>query len=230
MKRIFMAIALVASLSAAKAQVVITSDTVYHVGIRGGAEFKMYDTFKNLGSADVPFNWNINLSASKIPVGYTVTGVCESSGQCYGLNSATHSNMVPANSSTYLYPLIKITGSAPLDTSLYLVISTDLPGNPTMVFSAKAIEYATSIGDAKRIGFDMYPLPATQSLNIYHNDPRVAHATVYNLLGRKMQDYNTPSKSSGFSVPVSTLTDGIYLIELKDANGVQLGIQRFSKQ
>jgi hypothetical protein len=230
MKRILILAGFLATVAVAQAQVVLTSDTVYHTGIRGGAPFKMYDTLKNTGGADVNFNWNINLAASKLPVGYTVQSVCESSGQCYSITSALHASVVPANSSIYLYPEFTITGSAPLDTNCVLVISTDLPNVPSIVFSVKAVEYATSIANTKRIGFDMYPLPATQTLNIYHNDPRVTSATVYNLLGRKLQDYNTPYKTSGFSIPVADLMDGIYLVELKDAQGIQLGIQRFSKQ
>jgi Secretion system C-terminal sorting domain len=216
----------------AMAQISVSADTAYYTGARGGADVAIPITVSNAKNLDVTVNWNVDLANSIIPTGFTPTGVCFlPSGGCFPFSGASHPNLILAGTTQAFDLNINIGPNARLDSNCIIVLNTDLAGHNKLVFNIKAVQWATALQNKpSRVKLDMYPQPAVNTLNIVHNDTRVAKAVVYSLLGRRVQEYNTPIGADGFSIPTSELVDGVYFIDIRDAAGNNLATQKFTKQ
>jgi Secretion system C-terminal sorting domain len=232
MKKIVLILSAFILALSASAQIAVSADTAYYTGLRGGADATVVITVTNSRSTDVNVNWNIDLVNSIIPTGYTPTGICFlPSGSCFPFSGASHTNIIPSNSTQAFDLNINIGPTARLDSNCIIVLNTDLAGHNKLVFNVKATQWATAIAaKPNRVKLEMYPQPAVNNLNIIHNDSRVAKAVVYSLLGRRIQEYNTPIGAVGFSIPTSELADGVYFIDVRDAADNSLATQKFTKQ
>lgn len=76
---------------------------------------------------------------------------------------------------------------------------------------------------------DIYPNPYTNTLSIDHLDMMNIEITLYNILGEKILSKRTKGSKSS-QLDTSTLTPGVYLLELLDAQGQQKHVYRLVKQ
>jgi hypothetical protein len=232
MKKIVLFLSAIIFTLNAAAQISVSADTAYHTGARGGADVTVVITVTNPKSTDANVSWNIDLANSIIPTGYTPTGICFlPSGSCFPFTGAMHNNIIAGNTTQAFDLNINIGPNARLDSNCIIVLNTDLTGHNKLVFNVKAVQWPTALSSKpSRVKLEMYPQPAINNLNIVHNDVRVAKAVVYSLLGRRIQEYNTPIGADGFSIPTSDLVDGVYFIDVRDAAGNSLATQKFTKQ
>ncbi len=99
-----------------------------------------------------------------------------------------------------------------------IVTSTNLDGewSPTdrslFYYSEGTATSAKEISEAQVL---VYPNPATDNVTLTWNNYRMLSLEVYHLTGAKVIEKQV---SSGMSVPVSTLKNGIYLFKLKNEN------------
>jgi Secretion system C-terminal sorting domain len=187
-------------------------------------------TITNNGNSAVTVEWNGDIANCVVPSGFTVNGLCDNN-QCYPYNGATHSIVIDPKSSMTLDPQIFISPTARLDTACVIVINTDINGGKKLTWVINAQNWATAINPNKapKISVDMYPLPAANRLNVVHNNSKVSKAVVFNLLGKKIGEYITPANTNGFSIMVNDYADGMYILDIRDANDNSLATQRFSK-
>jgi uncharacterized membrane protein len=231
MKKIIFALFTVLISFSSFAQLAVSTDTALYTGARGYSAVVPI-TITNSKSVDVPVTWSIDIANCVIPTGFTVTGVCFlPSGSCYPYTTASHTDLAKGNSTQVLDLNIIIGANARLDSNCVIVLNTDLTGHNKLVYVVNAVNWATGVNTRPtRIKLEMYPQPSTSILNIVHNDSRVAKAVVYSLLGKKIQEYNTPVNAAGFSIPVEDLSNGVYFIDIRDAANNSLATQKFTKE
>jgi hypothetical protein len=225
---LFLFLSLFLSLQVSAAGLDVSADVTTEVG--RGLTSKPIINFTNNGTTPVTVNWNIDMAASVIPTGYTVVSVCELPGNCYMVNGGTHSLVVNPGQTVGLEPTINITDTARLDSACKIVINTDANGGKAITYTVQAKNWSTAIANANKISLDLYPQPAVNKLNVVHNNTSVTKAIVYNLIGKKIEEFVTPANSNGFNIPVNALTDGMYILEIRDYQNKVIATQRFSKQ
>jgi len=213
------------------AQVTISMDTSFSVYDRETSA-KPIITITNNGSTTLTYNWNTEVSSCIIPTGYTMQGVCALPGQCWPYNSNVHTETIAPGASQVIEPSLYLEANARLDSACIIVVNTDLNGGKKLTFVINAQEWPLNTNNytkANKINLEMYPMPAVTRLNVVHNNPKVARAYVFNMVGKKVAEYFTPANASGFSIPVTELSSGMYIIDVRDANNFSLATQRFSK-
>lgn len=72
----------------------------------------------------------------------------------------------------------------------------------------------------------IFPNPTTEFISVA-NDKNVKQITIFNLVGRKMKTFEA---KSGERYDVSTLPNGMYLVQLRDHNLKVITTQRISKR
>jgi len=85
--------------------------------------------------------------------------------------------------------------------------------------SASATKSAREIKSA----IVVFPNPATNFIGVTDEYENVATLAVYNLVGRKLKDFNT---EDGDRFYIAELTNGIYLVQLKDDDSKIIKTQR----
>jgi Secretion system C-terminal sorting domain len=230
MKKIFSLFALSCITFASFAQVTFTMDTSFSIVGRNSTS-KPIISINNSSTSPVTFTWSIDTTNSIFPSGYSSNGVCLLPGLCYSFAPNMHTETIDAKSKIDVEPTVFISATADLTKSCYVVINTDIDGGKKMVFKVTAQNWATSINTAKptRINLDMYPSPVTNTLNVVHNNSKVQKAILFNILGKKIMDYNTPINANGFSINTSDLASGMYIIDVRDGANRSLATQRFTK-
>lgn len=73
----------------------------------------------------------------------------------------------------------------------------------------------------------IYPNPTTTFFNIEGDNNQVAAIYLYNLIGKRMKTFD-PRKDSDFQV--SDLSNGLYLVQMVDANGRIVATSRLTKR
>jgi len=76
-------------------------------------------------------------------------------------------------------------------------------------------------------GFSLYPNPTAREINI-QGDFENASIEIIDVTGRVI--FNDSGKSGFYSRDVSSLSNGYYLINVKDENGNSISVQKFEKQ
>jgi hypothetical protein len=117
-----------------------------------------------------------------------------------------------------------------------LLLLTILLGSAHMAHSQQ-MGFASSIAvnmlsdSSTKLSMQLFPMPATTKITVSYNVNNVYFANVYSLVGRKLKEYSIPAANgNSFTIPTDALQDGIYLIELLDAQHHSLGLSRFIKQ
>ncbi len=227
MKKILFLIIALSSTLFAQAQLSVSVDTFRYSGNRNGIAIDPKIVVTNKGTTAETFVWNSEPGLSIIPSGFSVSGVCTNPGNCYNFSNASHSVSIPAGTTLEIYPTVTIGLNARLDSNCIIVINSNVQ---QLVWNIKAVQFPSSIATKPlKISIDMYPQPASNILNIVHNSSKVSRAVVFNVLGKKMEEYNTPFGAIGFSIPVNQLPNGMYIIDVRDAQNNSLSTQRFYK-
>jgi hypothetical protein len=82
------------------------------------------------------------------------------------------------------------------------------------------------------LGLDIYPNPATDRISInYPATTNLVSIRVYDLIGSKLIDIEMENASfspQDYSLDISTLTDGIYVLQIRD--GDRIGVRKFVKR
>jgi hypothetical protein len=229
MKKILFGLLMMSAAYTTQAQIAVTTDTLYDYPNRGNSNYSPKIVVTNNSNADFDLVWNTEPTMSILPTDYTIFGVCTTPGACYAYNAASHTVTIPVGGSVEVHPSMAIGNNARLDSNAYIVVSTNIPGKSKLVWNIKALG-AVGIKTVKsKLNLDIYPQPTTGIVNIVHNSNKVTTASLYNMLGKKVEDYITPVGATGFSFNMADRPDGIYVISLYDAFGAVLATQRITK-
>jgi Secretion system C-terminal sorting domain len=230
MKKIILIIGCIVINMAAIAQVTVSMDTVYSVMDRDFTA-KPIITITNGNTTDFTFNWSIDSANCVLPSGFSCSGVCSLPGLCYPFKTGNHVYTMPANTSMILEPSVYLSATADITKAGWIFLNTDINGGKQLAFKFNGQEWATSIKNTKpnRIHLEMYPMPSTTILNVVHNNNKVAKAILFNVLGKKIMEYYTPVNANGFSINTADLSDGMYILDVRDNTNHSLATQRFTK-
>jgi hypothetical protein len=230
MKKIILSLSTLFFTIGSFAQLIVSADTnIMEIG--KGLNAKPIINITNSGTNAVSLTWFTDVPNCILPAGFLVSGVCELPGDCYPFNTTVHTASIAAGATLGIEPAVSVDVTAATDAASYVVVNTDANGGKNLVFKIIAKNWPTSVNQmsAQKIDLSLYPTPASNTLNVVHNNKNVAKAIVINMLGRKVSEFVTPAKSNGFSIPVGNLADGMYIIDVRDAAGRSIATQRFSK-
>ena len=85
----------------------------------------------------------------------------------------------------------------------------------------------TELRNTDKPSFSVYPNPAIDYVTIADPSNLITEVTVYNLVGRKIKTFQ---KSKNDRYNISSLHKGLYLIQLRGADGQILTTQRVNKR
>jgi hypothetical protein len=231
MKKIFLLLSIVFSGFASFSQINYSKDTVITVSPRN-TEVKPFITLTNTTATKQYVNWNLDLANCVIPSGYSITGICFLPSSCYATSGNVYlDSLLPmggAGSSALLEPTVTIASNARTDSACIVKFNSN---GKVLTFIINGTTDILSIAKNKpsRIDLSLYPMPATDVLNVVHNNSKVAKAVVFNVLGKKIQEFITPVNANGFSINTSNFVDGLYIIDVRDANNNSMATKRFTK-
>ncbi len=227
-KHIIVGLLSVVSLSAT-AQISTSADTVWvEIGRDKIAKPIINITNNSTSSQDV--YWSSTKADCIIPTGYEIQGICELPGLCYSFPYSNTFNFA-ASATVAMEPAVVVTDSARLDSACVVKLKTDINGGKDLVYIIKAIKWPTSINkvNGTKINLELYPSPVVNKLNVIHNNDKVTKAIVYNVLGKKMEEFVTPANANGFSIQIAHLPAGMYILEVRDDKNLPIATQRFNK-
>ncbi len=93
-------------------------------------------------------------------------------------------------------------------------------GSEGYAFSPYETEFLTP-------SISIYPNPATNYISI-NNDENVKSITIFNLVGRKLKTFKDIQKNEQYDV--TTLPNGMYLVQVTDFSNKIITTQRISKR
>ena len=213
-------------------QISFSQDTNILVTPRG-TEVKPHITLTNTSASQQYVYWSLDLANSVVPTGYTISGICFLPSSCYSTSGSLHKDSLQPNgvvgSSALIEPTVTISPTARIDSAC--IVKFIVNGTKTLTFVINGTSDVLSIAKNKpaRIDLDLYPIPATDKLNVVHNNSKVSKAVVFNVLGKKIQEFITPANTNGFSINTSNFDDGLYIIDVRDANNNSMATKRFTK-
>ena len=108
----------------------------------------------------------------------------------------------------------------------FLALSVQAHVAPLSSDSPNPTEPTISIFEDDYSKISIFPNPTTEFISVA-NDKNVKQITIFNLVGRKMKTFEA---KSGERYDVSSLPNGMYLVQLRDYNLKVITTQRISKR
>ncbi len=106
-----------------------------------------------------------------------------------------------------------------MDTETLPTAFVDWTGLSTVYGALNPTSATLSVDDALASKFSVYPNPATDFLTIDAGNVEISSVSVFNILGAKVLELNELVDNK---INVSSLTSGIYLLEVVQANKSQI--------
>lgn len=230
MKHFFCLLFLCISVCAVRAQsFTALHDTMY---ISLTADTVSRDTIINTTSSAVNIRWQV--VASDFPACWKEnTAICDMS-HCYGMLELWPSPMLrnvtyPAGAE----PFNCITDVSPCMPGCYYLTArlhnVAIPTDTALITYIICKPVPAAVGMVKTSSeINVFPDPATATINVAYGTNDIAKIEVYNLVGRLMGAY-TCSKGNA-AIDVNSLVPGVYMVRLVDAHGRVAATRKFTKQ
>lgn len=229
----------------AQAQVTfnVGADTAYFNLATDAVEHKAKMTVTNAGSAPVDIRWRVT--------GFNLPGeLWESNGlcdwvTCVEFEDAVHptTSSLAANTTSDVFVGMKRKANAVAGCSQVIVLLEEV-GNAsntqTVIFvhssgadkSQCGAVWPTSTGNVVKTNLvEVYPNPATNSVNLNVLSSDIKTIQLSNIIGKQIQHMNIAgSKGDIHQMSLQALPKGIYILQFKNESGKVIGVKRITKQ
>ncbi len=210
MKKIFTVFAfcgLAAGLNAQTFTVTPQEKTSY--GSQYDFELVVHGTITNTGT-DTVFTWKRIVNA--LPNNWQ-RAICDNQ-TCWAPEVFRNTIYIPnggtGNVDAHFYPFDN-TGTA--DMEIMIWVGDDSTNADTVRYSAQT--WATNVSKVKdQKEIEVYPNPSNGSLTVKYDAAQPVKIEVYNLLGKKVAEYNHQGQQS--TLDVSSLPNGVYVLHIQD--------------
>lgn len=194
---------------------------------------------KNLTSDPLTLQWQLLTDSTAHPEGWVVIGICDNivcrapySDFYYGETQTT--NPIEPGDSSLLELRVYAPVSSPdgIGTMKVLVSSNDIGSaqSDTAVYILEKGGTRIDLIPVSDNRVNLYPNPAHTEITLYiDRNLQASRVEVYNIIGRKFHGVDLSTSSELTKLPISQLSNGIYMLRVLDETGKIITTRKFTK-
>jgi Secretion system C-terminal sorting domain len=226
MKKIVLTFFLGLTAICTNAQISVSSDTVF-TSVPPGSPTSNYIFLLNLGNVNIPVQWSVSPS-SVIAPGHSGVSVCFlPDGGCNAFSYNIFNNVLNVSGSANLFVTWAVDSTAVNGSTSYITINTDINGGKDLVYVFTA-QTVLSTPELDEQAYKVYPLPASDVLNIEFPDNKTSRIELVNIQGAIVNSI-TINGDVRTEVNLNDLSTGLYFVNFYNAENMIIARKKVIK-